>query len=538
MSIEGRLQAPLIARTFARGLDLLSWRSLCVLSGVWLAWLSWMRPLTLPDEGRYAGIAWEMLRAGTHSVPLLNGMPFFHKPPLYFWLAEASFQVFGVHPWAARLPSWLAAWAAAMALYAFMRRYRGHAVATIALVVLVTQPFFFGGAQFANLDMLVAGMVTLTTLAGATALQRSMRGESWRGFSLATGVLAGLGVLAKGLIGLVFPAGILLIWIVMLRQWRHLGALLWPPAILAFLAVCLPWFLVMQKQFPGFFDYFFVYQQFDRFAATTFNNRQPLWFYFPVVAGLMLPWTLWLGAVFRGNFWAPRDPDAYAVRLLMCIWTILILVFFSIPTSKLIGYALPVLPPLAALVAEVIGAGLKSENALGTRRGYHVCAGAAATLCIVATVLATIYARPNSMPLGASARAQFEPGDQVVMLHSYAYDLPMALGDTKPTWVVDNWLNPEIPVRDNWRKELYDSGLFKPEVMKQALISYTELRDRICAAAGARRFWVLGEPLADQQTPLLRGLHPYAISGTRALWLVVPNADLKNRYCTDAAPAR
>ena len=52
--------------------------------GFWLAFLAWVRPLTLPDEGRYAGVAWDMLRSGSHMVPLLDGMPYFHKPPLYY----------------------------------------------------------------------------------------------------------------------------------------------------------------------------------------------------------------------------------------------------------------------------------------------------------------------------------------------------------------------------------------------------------------------------------------------------------------------
>ncbi|MFQ6689789.1 glycosyltransferase family 39 protein, partial [Bordetella pertussis] len=88
--------------------------------GVWLAFLSWMRPLALPDEGRYAGVAWDMLRNGSFAVPLIDGMPYFHKPPLYYWLAELSFRLFGVNEWAARLPSALAAWASAVALYLFV----------------------------------------------------------------------------------------------------------------------------------------------------------------------------------------------------------------------------------------------------------------------------------------------------------------------------------------------------------------------------------------------------------------------------------
>lgn len=516
-----------------RRLESLSRGWLFVITGVWLFWLSWMRPMMLPDEGRYAGIAWAMLSTGEHGVPLLNGMPFFHKPPLYYWLASTAFEVFGVHPWAARLPSWLAAWAAAMAVYGFLRRYRGVRTATVALLVLATQPFFFGAAQFANLDMLVAGMITLTVVAGASTVLNATRGQDWRWLAVATGVLAALGVLSKGLIGVALPGGILLIWIVMLRQWRGLSALLWPPAIVAFVVVGLPWFWAMQQDYTGFFNYFFVYQQFDRFADSGFNNRQPIWFYLPVLAGFILPWTFWLGAVFRKTFWSEREGDAYAVRLLMGIWIVVVLAFFSLPASKLVGYVLPTLAPLAVLAAEVIVAGLsRSGDGESTRRSYRVCLATAVVLCILMTIFVAIYSRPTSAPLGARARVDFKPGDQIVMLHAYAYDLPMAMRESRPAWVVDDWNNPDIPRRDNWRKELYDAGQFSPDVMKDTLISVHELQARLCAAPAGQAFWFWGNPEEDQEAyPALRGLAPFAVNGKRALWRFVPDAAFKSRYC-------
>src|SRR5690606_8690284 len=164
---------------------------LVLLAGaVWLGWLAWARPLTLPDEGRYAGVAWEMLRSGSHAVPLLDGMPYFHKPPLYYWLAEIGFRLFGLNAWAARMPSWLAAWAALSGLYFFVRRYRDAMTATIAVIVLATTPFFYGGAQFANTDMLVAGFITLSILAAADGVLRAEAQQPFRLMSIAAAMLA------------------------------------------------------------------------------------------------------------------------------------------------------------------------------------------------------------------------------------------------------------------------------------------------------------------------------------------------------------
>ena len=123
----------------------------------WLAFTAWARPLTLPDEGRYIGVAWEMLQSGHWAVPTLDGMPFFHKPPLFYWISAAAMAIFGPHAWAARMPSVLGAALAAWSLWLFMRRWDGEREARRAALILATQPLLFMGGQIANLDMLVAG---------------------------------------------------------------------------------------------------------------------------------------------------------------------------------------------------------------------------------------------------------------------------------------------------------------------------------------------------------------------------------------------
>ncbi|WP_454692178.1 ArnT family glycosyltransferase [Achromobacter aloeverae] len=504
-----------------------------------------MRPLTLPDEGRYGGVAWEMLSGGVHATPTLDGMPFFHKPPLYYWLAEAFYRTFDVNVWGARLPSWLAAWAVALGLYCFLLRWRGTTVAMAAVLGLVTQPFFFGGAQFANHDMLVAGLIGLTTLCGASTVLSAYAGKPYRWQSIATGVLAGLGVLAKGLIGVVLPGAILVLWIVLRRRWRGLPALLWPTVIVAFLAVTLPWYWTMQARYPGFAHYFFIYQQFERFSASGFNNVQPFWFYVPVVAAMALPWTFWLGGAMRRIFWrnpAPSAPlatedDAVRVadiRWLMASWIAVVLVFFSIPSSKLVGYVLPLLPALAAIVAEVVVAGLHSPKTEpnGTSKKFSFSLVVAAAMCILGTGLAAIKTKPNSSAVGGAARAEVRPDDTVVALHSYPYDLPMTLRLKSAMWIVDDWTQSDIPLRDNWRKELYDAGQFDKAVMQRNLISEREFARRVCASAPGTVYWIWGEPGKDPtRYAILHGQRPRYSDGRRALWRIPVDSDLKNGYC-------
>lgn len=497
--------------------------------GVWLAWLAWVRPLTLPDEGRYAGVAWDMLRSGSHAVPLLDGMPYFHKPPLYYWLTELSFSVFGAHPWAARVPSWLAAWGSAAALYVFVRRHRDAAAATMTVLILSTMPFFYGGAQFANLDMLVAGMITLCVLAATETVLRAERGQAHRWMSVAAAALAALAVLAKGLIGLVLPGAIMLIWLLWGRRWRGLSALVWPPALLVFLAVAAPWFVLMQLRYPGFYDYFFVYQHFQRFAAGGFNNAQPFWFYLPVLAGLSLPWSLWGGGILRRAFWA--EGAARDLRRLAVIWFAVVVLFFSLPHSKLIGYVLPALAPLAFLLAEVILAAWRAEAGSVTPRLVGIGAAAAAAVCVIAVGVAATAARGSAAPLAKLVREQARPDDTFVSLHAYPFDLALYARAPRPTWVVDDWINPEVPVRDNWRKELYDAARFDPATGEQVLISAAQFNARLCAAPEGARFWVWGNHEDGAVYTPLQGVHA-AVSGVKhAMWRLDVDAALRQRVC-------
>src|SRR5205085_6299623 len=144
-------------------------RVLLLAAFVWLAATAWLLPLAVPDEGRYVGVAWEMLRSGDWLVPTLDGLPYFHKPPLFYWLTAAALSVTDSTLLAARIAPWIGACLAAASLFLFARRWGGPRLAAGALLVLVTAPLFYFGAQFANLDMLVGGCITATTLAFAHA---------------------------------------------------------------------------------------------------------------------------------------------------------------------------------------------------------------------------------------------------------------------------------------------------------------------------------------------------------------------------------
>jgi len=256
------------------------------LLALWLlATMGW-RPLLLPDEGRYAEVARAMLHNGL-LVPMLDGLPFFHKPPLFYWLDIAAMHLLGENVFAARFGSFVGAWVMGAALLFAMRRWHGPRVAAIALGLLATTPFFFIGAQYANHDMLVGGLIAAAVLAIARAVDEPPRVDlRWL---IAGWVLCALAMLAKGLIGFVLPALVIGPWLLAQGRWRQVLGLLHPLALLAFAIVAAPWFVAMQLRFADFFDYFFIEQHFRRFAQTGFNNQHGVWFFVVAMPLLTLP---------------------------------------------------------------------------------------------------------------------------------------------------------------------------------------------------------------------------------------------------------
>ncbi len=472
---------------------------------VWLACTAGLRPLAVPDEGRYAGVAWEMIRSGDWLTPTLNGLPFFHKPPLFYWLTASSLSAFGLTLWAARLASILGALLGAWALYALTRRWSGSRLALGSVLVLVTQPFYFGGAQYANLDMLVAGCIVATIALGAHAVLSREAGEPHRAALWGTYALAGLGLLAKGLIGLVLPGGVLVLWLLLTGRWRSLLAMLSLPGLVVLGVVAAPWFVAMQRLYPDFFHYFFVYQHFQRFTQTGFNNAHPIWYYVPLIVGLTLPWVPAALVAATGRLAPEGDADPMrhrrALRHLMWVWLVVVVLFFSIPASKLPGYVLPALPPLAWLVADVLLRRWPDAAA----RAPRVLAGAAAALCLVLIGAAAHFDRQSARPALALIKPLLDQGVPLVYLDDFVYDLPFYLARREPVPVISDWADPELPRHDNDRKELFDAGEFNPSVAKSVLVPKAQWRQWLCQN---ERLVVFGSDSAPRHYPELQTQTP------------------------------
>lgn len=507
------------------------------LSFAWLVATAWCRPLLLPDEGRYVGVAWEMLRSGDWLTPTLNGLPFFHKPPLFYWLTAAAMAVFGPGEWSARTASVAGATLGAVALYLFVRHWQGRRAARTTLVVLLVQPLWFIGGQFANLDMLVAGCIVACTLALAHAALQVEAGRPATRALLLAHALAGLGVLAKGLIGVVLPGLIVLAWLVLRQRWRLLPALLSLRGVLVLAVITVPWFWLMAQRFDGFLHYFFVVQHFQRFAGGGFNNAQPFWFY-PAVLGLFsLPWLLWLRAPVN-----PADAateSAHDLGLLMLTALAVVLVFFSLPQSKLIGYILPCVPPLAWWVARHAPA---ADAPYRRRRLWWATVLLTCAISAAAITALSLDRRHSSRAL-AQALAGLRHGDEpVLMLGQYGYDVPFYARLKAPVPVADAWDDPAVRRRDTWRKELADAGSFAPASASSLLIAPAAAPAALCTMPVG---WVISRtPRAGGFVPpaWLQGAAPAYQGQGSTLWRVDTRSAAMAQACgqtpSAALPAR
>ena len=352
--------------------------------------LAALRPLAVPDEGRYADISRWMLVSGDWLTPRLDGLPFFHKPPLTHWLQAASMAVLGVTPWAARVPGVLLATLMLAGVSLAGRRLADAALARRATWMLGASGGFLIGGQYVNHDIGVAAWIASAIWCFVFALWDGERPHA--GWARAGFAACALGLLTKGLIGVALPGLVIGAWVLATRQWRKLLHLPWLSGLALFALIALPWFWRAGERYPGLWSYLFGVQQFTRYTGSGFNNEQPWWFYGAACALLMFPWAFFAAGdgVARlralGTRQPPADSPHRRLAVLCWIWLAAIVLFFSLPRSKLIGYILPVLPPLALLAA------LGWQRALGQRRwadrAFVALVLGAATLPAVLTVMA------------------------------------------------------------------------------------------------------------------------------------------------------
>ncbi|HEX8707437.1 MAG TPA: glycosyltransferase family 39 protein [Pyrinomonadaceae bacterium] len=340
-------------------------------------------PLVGPDEPRYAQVAREMLERHDPVTPTLGGHTWFEKPALLYWMMMAGYSAFGVSEWAARLGPALSGLLSALLLYWMSRRVMREgasepvpgAVSLWSGVALATSLGLIAFSRGASFDIVVTMTVTAAL---ACFFASDVEAEGKRRRWLLAGFYAAVGasLLAKGLVGIVMPGGIIALYYALRRRWPERQLVLsaaWgvPLALLVAAAWYAP---VIARHGWTFVEEFFVQHHFARFISNKFHHPQPFYFYLPIMGLLALPWTAFLVAgLVRARRWNWREPTAASkLRIFALAWLVFPVLFFSLSGSKLPGYVLPALPGAALLVGDGLSRFIRNEEGRAAMRATGV----------------------------------------------------------------------------------------------------------------------------------------------------------------------
>ncbi len=384
-------------------------------------------PPSLMDDvdSVHAAIARTMLRSGDWVTASLDGVAYLDKAPMTYWAVAASYAVFGVHDWAARIPMALAAillcWVTArFGAWAFGRRaglYAGLALATCVGLFLFTR------------ILIPDAMLTLAVTLAMWSFLRLLEEPDAKVWVVVLGASLGAGLLMKGLIAGVAPAGGAVLYLLVTRQlfsreaWRRLRVL---PVLAIALVIAAPWYVLATLRNPPYFDFtlrsepgqyrgFFWRYVINEHVLRFLNLRYPrdyntvprLQFWLLHLVWLF-PWSVYFPAAARLAF-QPTN-RAGRVRLLALCWTVFVLLFFTFSTTQEY-YSMPIYPALALLIGSALAEGGK-WIAWGTRIAAVI---AGLGVVAVASLLFLVRDTPT-------------PGDIVAALTSNPENYTLSLG--------------------------------------------------------------------------------------------------------------
>jgi 4-amino-4-deoxy-L-arabinose transferase-like glycosyltransferase len=403
-------------------------------------------PFVGPDEPRYAQVAREMWQRGDWVTPTLGGHLWFEKPALLYWLEIASYSIFGVSEFAARFGPALFGLGTVTALWflgfsisktadqkpktAFANYLALIAASTLSIIV------FSHGASF---DIVVTFPMTAALVSffifdnkEQKALIAAPPHPGVSASLILFYVFIGLSLLAKGLIGIVFPFAIVAFYYVLSRRMpsrRFVVSLFWGTLLACGIAAI--WYVPMYLRHGWpFIEEFFIQHHFARFTSNKYQHPQPFYFFLWVLPLMLLPWTpfflvaIWkfVKGFFRQQGTETQSQINFSSLVLFAIsWLLVPLVFFSFSGSKLPGYILPVMPA-AAIITSIYVFGLVQRS---RKWAYIVLTTAGLVFAVVIAVSLTAVPRIADSetvkgPIDAAAKQGYA-SEPVYGLHTVSH---------------------------------------------------------------------------------------------------------------------
>lgn len=363
------------------------WVVLVLIVGFLLMWFYVLgaRTLVPTDEGRYAEMAREMVATHDWITTRLNGIKYFEKPPLQTWMNALTFTLFGLGEWQARLWTGLCGLLGIGLVFHTGRRVWNPATGWTAALVLASSFFWAAMGHINTLDMGLSGMMTLSLAALLLAQRADATPREQRNWMLVCWAGMALAVLSKGLIGIVLPGAVLVLYTLWTRQWGLWKRLHLVSGLAVFFLISAPWFIAVSIRNPEFPYFFFVHEHFQRFTSKVHHRYGPPYYFIPILVLGIFPWLgILLQSLWRGMRASPAlsassagiaphqtvKHSSFAPDRLLFVWAVFIFTFFSISDSKLPSYILPIFPALALLIARLLQEA--SDSALRASAGLTV----------------------------------------------------------------------------------------------------------------------------------------------------------------------
>lgn len=316
-----------------------------------------IRPLIMPDEARYVEIPREMLADHDFVTPRLNGLRYFEKPIMGYWLIAGSMHVFGENNFAARFVPAVSTGLAALIVFLLAAKMTGRKeTGWYAAGCFLLMPLVFFVGTTCTLDAIFSLFVTATVAAFYCAMEsclakKRMQCALWL---LAVGAAAGCAFLVKGFLAFALPVIAVLPWLIWEKRWKAIFTLPWLPFVAALLVIA-PWAVLIHRAQPDFWRYFVMEEHFARFfgGAEAEHPHGPFYFVLTLLWGAG-EWFLLSPAIGYGfRKIGIKGKEKSWFRFLIC-WFAGPFLFLSASSGKLPTYILPCFPALAIMVSAAL----------------------------------------------------------------------------------------------------------------------------------------------------------------------------------------
>ncbi len=305
-----------------------------------------------PDEARYSDISSLMNRTGDYITPHLNHIVYLEKPPLCYWATALLFRVFGENEFSSRLFAALCAWACIFLVYYMGAFFYDEKTGLYSAGVLSTFAYFFILGKINILDMPLTFFISLATWAGYRFCSGGFQKKGWLYLLYVSSALA---FLTKGLIGIIFPFAITILWLLAFKRWREVLKLFSPVGMVLFLLISCPWIILIQRANRDFLWFFFIREHFLRYSTSVHSRHQDLLFYVFVVVFGTVPWSAFLLKALKDSKGKKSPLFKRAEKQFLLIWIFFVLIFFYVSSSKMASYIAPIFLPMAIFYGRIFG---------------------------------------------------------------------------------------------------------------------------------------------------------------------------------------